>query len=84
MAAVEFEWKEPTPRLYTSHVFDYETIEAKLKENPGRWALVATYANRNSASASIISLKYRKNPAFEVTVRTNEEGRGDVYLRYIG
>lgn len=84
----EFEWREPGERRRRT---DWRKIADRLRENPGRWALMkGTFSHSVPGFIQAGRLKPFQPPgSFEATMRgatDTEEGRrrGQLYVRYIG
>jgi hypothetical protein len=74
---VEIQWEEPGPKPQNHNLIRDEILPV-LRENPGRWAVVKEFANRNTCSAS--KAHYRTQyPEFEW------ESRGTkLFARFLG
>lgn len=83
-AEAEVIWETPPdPMQYSGGkygVFDLDT----LKKRPGQWARVSEHRSANAARAAMRRIRGRAAPGFEFTVRTVEQGGGNLYGRYVG
>lgn len=87
-------WEDPGPDRRTLHVSrgsQWDDVLARLREHPGQWARIATYAQQGNAARLAYRIRRgeiasaRPTGSFESTSR----GRGDgdafaVYARYVG
>lgn len=71
------EFKSPPPKRAAVSEWQRE-LEMTLKQNPGKWALVAqkTYPAK--------AVRYRKDPEYEVRTVYISKNVVDLYIRYIG
>jgi hypothetical protein len=82
-------WEKPPTVQRTGRTPDakYIIIAEQLKENPQEWALIIEQGHQTTAArirSGRISA-FRPKGAFEATARnTDEQGRCQVYARYIG
>lgn len=64
----------------------YYTIARTLRANPGKWAHIMR--DKNSVIANSIKkgtlVSFRPANAFEAVSRTNENGKVDIYARFVG
>jgi hypothetical protein len=82
-------WEDPPPKsLGVANQPQWPARLAPLREHPGKWARIRDYKNRNAASTSANYLRKRAigfDPTeFEFTCRTEADGTGVLYARYIG
>ena len=71
-------WQDPPPRKPGK---DWAAVLEHLRKRPGRWALI------DHGYASIVSyIQRRHDPRgeFEFTTRAADDGKRDIYGRYIG
>lgn len=71
-------WADP-PASHSSRKSTAREAVAVLKQNPGKWALVAASATRNESVSLFQSMKRH---GAEAVTRQNSEGRIDVYARW--
>lgn len=82
----EIRWQDPPPPARRGARPVYVDIAAKLRTNPGRWALIF---QSNRASASTTAWRMRNGLVegftgdFEFRVRFDGDD-GDVYARFVG
>lgn len=80
-------WEEPAGNAHGGNRGkDYSGIEAALRSNPGRWAIVATGMSA-SMTAGLKKAKMSFNPPedFEFTSRDIVKGvAAKIYGRYVG
>lgn len=81
------EWADPPPRQRGAAPKWNQALLA-LKARVGTWARVATYKNaataRRSVQIAVRAAAARVGGRFEFTTRQADDGRGDVYARYLG
>ncbi|MDR6794843.1 hypothetical protein J2X12_002854 [Pseudarthrobacter oxydans] len=71
MSAIQ--WKQPPPSR--SDQINWDSIAEQLRDNPGRWALVApAYGKRKCLPA--------ESRGLTVISRSTPEGRFDVYAKF--
>ncbi|MBA2951458.1 hypothetical protein [Streptomyces himalayensis] len=88
----EIRWEEP-PRVHSypgGGRGRHAEIAAQLKERPGEWAKVLTFASSETARSMAYSIRYaarlaayRPAGAFEAVSR-KVDGETCVYARYVG
>lgn len=75
----EIIWEEPPPMAVGPQV-DWPTVIAKVKANPGQWAMVKECPKLNTATSYITRLKPH---GLEVRVGPRGERFG-IWVRYVG
>lgn len=84
----EFRFEDPPPAARAPRRFD--EVAQRLKENPGRWAVVAVFDKRTNAGSLSRRITHGLSkcwePAgdFEGTRRTITKTEHRVYARYMG
>ena len=74
-------WREPgPPHRHRPHV---ERITS-LRDEPNRWAQIATYNTRGSATSIMARLRHRMGdePALDLTTRLLDDGRIGLFARW--
>lgn len=86
----EIRWEEPpAPTRWGMPVANHADVAAKLRERPGRWAIVSVYSTHVSALSVAYQIRsgklaaYRPKGAFEASART-VDGEHRVYARFVG
>lgn len=87
---IEFVDELPPTRDGRSRRSEWEEAVEKLAANEGQWAKVKHYERAHSASIRASELKGSRAPKcfhpyrWETTVRSHDDGSGDLYMRCLG
>jgi hypothetical protein len=85
-----FRFEDPPPVQPVGRRSRFADEAQKLRENPGRWALVTVCAKRTNAGSVVrrigqgLSACWHEPGDFEATARSMGEGDHRVYARYLG
>lgn len=86
----DIQWQTPPPNRAggntPSKPSKHQLIASALRDRPGQWALIMP-----SATASTVTLikkgrlpAYSPSGSFEAVGRNHEDGRCDIYARFVG
>lgn len=79
-------WKDPPPPYKGNAGGGYvrfRPLLEPLRERPGAWGVIRTYADSRMAASAAQSIR-RRYPEFDATARVTDDRGSELYARFIG